>query len=207
MPRLDGHLVISGEGETPVPGKQIFDLNTEADEEQIMSLRPSVLEQHQRHMIWRYLHPDMYREDDVLSIDHYYADAVSAPLYYGYGEPDSFADRRERARAWDRELLLLAPGTVLVLLTASAEAIRERMRQGVRAWDILKQRDAPLVLYRFRAEHDSSLLHNKIALDTAGATAEETLRRFLELMTPFLSRADRRRMTGHDMRPKAIAEV
>ncbi len=64
-----------------LPGKQALDLNTEEDEEQIMGLRPAVLEQLQRHNIWRHLHPDMYvTEADNLTIGFYYADAVYAPL-------------------------------------------------------------------------------------------------------------------------------
>ena len=89
-----------------------------------MGLRPSVLEQLTRHMVWRHLHPDIYRKNEhVLTTNQYYADAVYAPIYYGFGEPGSFADRRQRAREWDNELLSVAPDTVLVLVRASAEVI------------------------------------------------------------------------------------
>ena len=84
-----------------------------------MALRPSVLEQLQRHNIWRHLHPDLFRDDDTFFINHYYADAVYAPLYYGYGQPGTFSDRSARARAWDTELLERAPDTVLVLVRAT----------------------------------------------------------------------------------------
>ena len=74
------------------------------------------------------MHPDMFGpREDTLMIDFYYADAVYAPLYYGYGEPDSFSDRRRRAREWDHHLLVQAPDAVLVLVEASPSAIRSRM--------------------------------------------------------------------------------
>ena len=59
------------------------------------------------------------------------------------------------------------------------------------------------------AQHSDEPIAQADALFAKGelATAEETLRRFLELMTPFLSRVDRRRMAGHGMRPNAVAEV
>jgi len=79
VPRLDGHMIVRGTDEAPVPGKDDAYLNTADDEAQILTLRPGVLEQLQRHMIWRHLHPDMYRDNDVLSINHYYADTVYAP--------------------------------------------------------------------------------------------------------------------------------
>ena len=120
VPQLDGHMLVHAEGDQTSIGKNPTDLNTVEDEEQIMSLRPSVLEQLQRHNIWRHLHPDLFREDDALFIHHYYAEAVYAPIYYGYGEPGSFADRQARARAWDAELLERAPEVILVVVRAAA---------------------------------------------------------------------------------------
>ena len=129
VPRLDRHLIVEADpGSGGLPGKQGVDLHAAEDEEQIMGLRPSVLEQLQRHNVWRHMHPDMFgpREDNLM-IDFYYADAVYAPLYYGYGEPGSFSDRRRRAREWDHHLLVQAPDAVLVLVEASPSAIRSRM--------------------------------------------------------------------------------
>ena len=121
-------IVEADPGSGGLPGKQGVDLNAAEDEEQIMGLRPSVLEQLQRHNVWRHMHPDMFGpREDTLMIDFYYADAVYAPLYYGYGEPDSFSDRRRRAREWDHHLLVQAPDAVLVLVEASPSAIRSRM--------------------------------------------------------------------------------
>ena len=94
VPRLDGHLIVRAPGDRTIIGKEAADLNTAEDEAQIMALRPSVLEQLQRHNIWRHLHPDLFRGDDSFFINHYYADAVYAPLYYGYGQPGTFSDRR-----------------------------------------------------------------------------------------------------------------
>ena len=66
VPRLDRHLIVHAGAEAPVAGrdapvvgKDDADLNTAEDEEQILSLRPSVLEQLQRHNVWRHLHPDL----------------------------------------------------------------------------------------------------------------------------------------------------
>ena len=186
VPRLDGHTIIRAEGSDAAIGKTDSDLNTVEDEEQIMSLRPNVLEQLQRHNVWRHLHPGLLQADDVLFVNFYYAEAVYAPLYYGYGEPGSFADRSERAREWDRELLPYAPDMVLVLVTADPATVAERMAFGPRVRGILKEHDIPFVLDRFQEEYEASLIERKFTLDTTDTTPEQTLAQFIERNSPAL---------------------
>lgn len=193
VPRLDTHTIIRAEDSDAAIGKAEHDLNTEEDEEQIVSLRPNVLEQLQRHNIWRHLHPGLLGADDVLFVNFYYAEAVYAPLYYGYGEPGSFADRSERAREWDRELLPYAPDMVLVLVTADPATVAERMASCPRVRGILKERDIPFVLDRFREEYEAGLIERKFTLDTTDATPERTLAQFVERIRPHLSEVDRNR--------------
>ena len=196
VPRLDSHTIIRAEGSDAAIGKAEHDLNTDDDEEQIMSLRPNVLEQLQRHNIWRHLHPGLLTADDVLFINFYYAEAVYAPLYYGYGEPGSFADRSERAREWDQEMRAYAPDMVLVLLTAAATTVAERMaaRPRPRVRGILKERDIPYVLDRFQDEYDASLIERKFTLDTTDTMPQRTVADFVDRIHPHLSEVDRQRI-------------
>ena len=196
VPRLDGHLIVRAAGDRTIIGKEAADLNTAEDEAQIMALRPSVLEQLQRHNIWRHLHPDLFRGDDTFFINHYYADAVYAPLYYGYGQPGTSSDRRARARAWDTELLERAPDIVLVLVRATAAAIRARLRRAARDREIIQEADIPHILGRFDDEYAQSLIPRKLILDTTTATADATFAQFLEDVRPQLSATDRRRLCG-----------
>ena len=193
VPRLDSHTIVRADGIDAAIGKTGHDLNTDEDEEQIMSLRPNVLEQLQRHNIWRHLHPRLLQADDVLFINFHYAEAVYAPLYYGYGEHGSFADRSERAREWDQELLDYAPDTVLVLVTAGPATVAKRMATHPRVRGILKERDIPFVLDRFQEEYDSSLIERKFTLETTDATPDQTLVQFVGRIQPHLSEIDRRR--------------
>lgn len=196
VPRLDGHLIVRAAGDRTVIGKEVADLNTAEDEAQIMALRPSVLEQLQRHNIWRHLHPDLFRDDDTFFINHYYADAVYAPLYYGYGRPGTFSDRSARARAWDTELLERAPDIVLVLVRATAAVIAERRRRTARDREIIQEADIPHILDRFDDEYAQSLIPRKLVLDTTTATADATFAQFLEDVRPHLSTTDRQRLCG-----------
>ena len=195
VPRLDWHTIVHARGDATSVGKVAADLNTDEDEKQIMSLRPSVLEQLQRHNIWRHLHPDLFREDDTLFIGHYYADAVYAPIYYGYGERGSFADRMARARAWDAELLERAPEVVLVLVRAAPGTIKERLASGPRVRGILKEDDVERVVARFDEEYDESLVRRRFTLDTTETSVQETLDQFLSGIRPHLSPIDTRRMS------------
>ncbi len=196
VPQVDQHLVVRSESDerAVVPGKGAADHFAEEEQEQLLALTPTLLEQFQRHMIWRHLHPNSYAEDDFLVINWYYADAVYAPLYYGYGDVGTFADRRQRARAWDAEVMKLGPDTVIVLVEASADLIRERMRAQPRARGILQEKDLDLVLDRFREEYDNSLIYRRFTLNTTDATPEESLQAFLKQLWPHLSQADRLRM-------------
>ena len=193
VPRLDGHTIIRAEGSDAAIGKTEHDLNTDEDEEQILSLRPNVLEQLQRHNVWRHLHPRLLSADDVLFVNFYYAEAVYAPLYYGYGEPGSFADRSERAREWDAELLPYAPDMILVLVTADPSVVAQRMAKLPRVRGTLKQQDVSLVLDRFREEYEASRIERKFTLDTTDTTPERTLAQFVERIRPHLSEVDRNR--------------
>ena len=195
VPRLDRHTIVHAEGDATSVGKDSYDLNTDEDEEQIISLRPSVLEQLQRHNIWRHLHPDIFRDDDTLFIGYYYADAVYAPVYYGYGERGSFADRLARAREWDAELLERAHDAVLVLVRAAPGTIKERLASGPRVRGVLRQADVEHVVDRFDEEFDASLIRRKFTLDTTQSNVEETLDQFLSAIRPYLSSIDTQRMS------------
>ena len=182
-------------GQYVIKDADAFDPEDEEREKDVLALKPWLLEQLQRHMIWRHLHHSLVRDEaDYLSIDLYYADAVYAPLYYGYGEPGSFADRSGRARSWDREILEMAPDTVLVQVKASADVIRERMRSASRPRSLLKEDDIELVLDRFQEEYDNSLIPRRFTLDTTSASVEESLQDFLGQMWRYLSKVDRLRM-------------
>ncbi len=197
-PRLDRHMIVEADpGSGALPGKRAEDLNSAEDEEQIMGLRPSVLEQLQRHNVWRHLHPDLFGpREDTLMIDFYYADAVYAPLYYGYGEPGAFSDRRRRAREWEHYLLVQAPEVALVLVEASPSAIRERMTAAPRPREVLKPQDVETALKGFRREYDESLVRRRFALDTTSASPLETMSEFLRRARPHLTEWDLLRMTA-----------
>jgi thymidylate kinase len=195
LPQIDNHLVIRrGNDESIVVPGENKDPITEVEEEELLSLSPVLREQFHRYLIWRHLHPDVLLEEDYLLINFYYADAVYATLYYGFGEAGSFSDRRVRARAWDRELLKLAPDTLLVLVKASPEVVVSRMKENPRPRCILKEEDVPEVLNHFEEEFNDSLIRNRIVLDTTGNSPSETFIDFSQQIESKLTPKDHNRL-------------
>ena len=188
-PHLERHLVVNrgAADRFDVVREETPDRDPDAMVAQFRSMAPAMLESFSRHMIWHHLHPSMFHDDpDCLFIDFYYGDAVYAPLYYGYGEPGSFADRDRRARAWDGHVAQLAPDTVLVLVRASASVIRERMRLAPRPESFLQDGHVERVLAEFERQYANALIPRRIAVDTSSGCANAAFDSFLSQMAPHL---------------------
>jgi len=142
---------------------------------------------------------------DLFLIDWYYSDAVYAPLYYGYGGPGQYADRRRIARSFDAQVNLHMPDMVLVLMKASPETIRRRVEGGEspfparHAATLFQAKDAEVVLERFEEEYDGSLIPRKFVLDTTTASVEESLEEFKRQIKPFITSQDRLRLLTREI--------
>jgi hypothetical protein len=166
------------------------------ENDQVAGLMPSLQEKFQRYQIEYHIRPFVHN-DDLLLINHYYGDAVYAPLYYGYGGAGEFGDRRFMVRYWDREMMEVYPDTILVMMKASPEIIRQRMGAAPRPKCPIEKQDVELLLQRFQEEFDNSLLRRRFALDTSHAAVEETMEQFRCGVDPLLSDMDALRVLRH----------
>ncbi len=169
--------------------------------ESVLAVHPQFLEMFQRYSLTYHLSDSFYSNHDHNLMGFVIEEAVYAPLYYGYGGPDSGAPKRSpegqrtgMARRFEGEMLAKAPGTVLVLLKAGPEVIRRRMQEAPHEHPIVREPDVEHVLARFEEEFEASLIQRRIVLDTSTATVEESLAELLERYQPFMSRDDRLRM-------------
>ena len=165
--------------------------------EQIRQMDVRLLESFTRYQIHYHTSDSFLRLNDHCPVDWYYADAVYAPLYYGYGRPGEYADRRIQARYYDAIVMKNAPDTVLVLLRASAETIRQRMREHPHPYHFIKDEDIELILERFEEEYTNSMLGRKLAFDTTDSTPAQTLAELMAGMEPHLTEKDQRRILTH----------
>ena len=169
----------------------------EQSEKDILSLNPGLLEHFQRFQISYHLSKGFVSSPDHWLIDFYYADAVFAPLYYGYGRPGEYGDRRVMARHHDDEVMEAMPDAILVLVKASAEVIRQRMREVEHPTSLFQEKDIEYVLGRFQEEFDNSLIRQRFAIDTAKTTVDESLEEFVQKVDHYITPEDRQRIVSH----------
>lgn len=169
--------------------------------ESVLAVHPQFLEMFQRYSLTYHLGDGFYSHGDHNLMGFVIEEAVYAPLYYGYGGPDSGAPKRspegqrtEMARDFESEMLAKAPGTVLVLLKADPGVIRRRMKEAPHTHPIVRDQDVEQVLARFEEEFEASLIQRRMVIDTSTATVAQTLAEFVEGYEPFMSPEDRQRL-------------
>lgn len=163
-------------------------------QEEVMALSPKLKEMFQRYIIEYHLGSSFYEYPDHGIVGFHIEEAVYAPLYYGYGGPGEYADRRVMARSVEAHIMEHAPDTVLVLLTASAEVIAKRMRDNPRPKGLLQEKDIEYVLQRFEEEYNSTLIRKRFVLDTGERTIDDTFSEFVREIQPHLTDEDRLRI-------------
>ncbi len=179
------------------------ELSKEAMDEFIKS-HPQIKEMYQRFMMAHHLSPEFYKAPDHNIVGFHIEEAVYAPLYYGYGGKNSGAlerapegQRSYWARVLDKEILDIAPDTVLILMKADAEVIKTRMDENPHEYQVVQKEDIEYVLERFEEEYANSLIHRRFILDTSHASISDTLAEFQEKIEPLLTDQDRSRMLAH----------
>lgn len=175
-------------GKGPDPTR--IGLTTE-EQELFLALTPNLQEMFQRYHLDYHLQPSFYAAPHHNVIGMHVEEAVYAPLYYGYGGPGEYADRTQMVRHIEERMLEMAPDTVNILVTATPEVIRQRMKDDPHENAVLREKDIEHVLHRFEEEFDKSLISNKFSIDTSTATVDESLAEFVEKIEPFLNDSDR----------------
>jgi hypothetical protein len=169
----------------------------EEEEREFFALKPFALEKYMRYMIHYHAGDHFYQDNDHLVVNWYYSEAVYAPLYFGYGRTGEYADRRELARSQDMEVMHKAPDTVLLHLTATAEAIRQRMQAEPRPGVRFRDEDIELILNRFEEEFSASLLRCRVKIDTTNLSLAELLPTAIARLEPYFTQVDRLRLLTH----------
>jgi len=143
------------------------------DRDIMLTLSPRFKERFQRFQaVYHVRIMNLYR--DSLEVGFYFEDAIYGPLYYGYNS-------RDLAIRHGRELEKELPSdTILVLLTASSEAITKRITADPHEYQVIKTEDIPLLLEKFNEEYRASAIHAKIQIDTTDLTPHQVLEEFLK---------------------------
>jgi hypothetical protein len=166
---------------------------TPEEQAQVLALSPKLKEMHQRHSLY-YHTPHGATDENSLIIGYHFDDGIYGPLYFEYGRPTDPVDRRMTGPQVEKTMLQNAPETVLVLVKASPDIIRRRLRESPHEKGVLREADIQLVLDRFEEEFKRSLISKKFTLDTSAVTVDDTLAEFVEKVEIHLSEVDRSRL-------------
>lgn len=171
------------------------------DRELFMQMSPAFKERFQRYQIDYHGGGAFLSDTDHLLVGYHIEEAVFAPLYYGYGGPGQYGDRSSFARHVEQKVVQEAPDTILVLLTARSEVIKERMARDPMPRDqkgrrpgVLQEKDVEHVLGKFQEEFAASLMRKKFVIDNSDLSPEETLSEFIWKAQKHLSHKDRTRI-------------
>ena len=122
----------------------------------------------------------------------YIEEAIYSEIYGN--DPDSpyYGDYRYAAQTtYEGEIFAMhLPDIVLIHVTASDEAIRERMKANPHEYEIIKEADIPVIKRRFEEEVEKSFLTRtgkRVVIDTTDKTPEESLDELLLVTDPLVT--------------------
>ncbi|MBI1927179.1 hypothetical protein HYR99_23420 [Candidatus Poribacteria bacterium] len=105
--------------------------------------------------------------------------------------PDDIKENYRAQRIYEAQVFeARLPDVVMIHVTASDEAIRERMKANPHEYQIIKEKDIPEIKRRFEEEVEKSLFTQKgrkIVLDTTNKTPQESLDELLLLSEPLIT--------------------
>lgn len=172
---------------------------TEMEQQQILALSPRIKQSTQRHSL-SYHTPSVPNDRNVMNVGHMFDDSIYGSLYFEYERLISHADRSNFIRHLETQVIKNAPETVLVLLRASPDIIRRRMKEKPHPRGVLLEKDIESVLDSFQYEFSHTMFEHKFDIDTSTSTMDEILAEFVDKIEPHLTESDRSRMAVRQMR-------
>jgi thymidylate kinase len=169
---------------------------TDEEQRQVLTLSPKLKEMTQRHSLYYHIQPASWRSPDYMAVGLHIDDTVYSPLYFGYGGQGDAHDRKVVSQQVERAILEFAPDITLVLVKASPDVIRRRMKGSPHPNGVLKDKDVEYVLQEFDEAYRRSLLRHKISID-GSATVEAMVAEFAGKIEPHLTDTDRLRILTH----------
>ena len=177
---------------------------TDEEQQMVLNLTPKLKEMVQRYHLEYHIQPSFYKQPDHNMVGAYVEEAVYGPLYFGYGGTGQKGDRAKSVRAYEERILDKAPDTVFVLVKATPGVIRKRMENKPHVNGVVKDTDIEHVLMLFDSAYESSLLHQKITIDTSTSTIKESLAEFVDKIKPHLTEVDLQRILDHEQNNKGM---
>ena len=163
-----------------IPDQQT--LKNPAEQKAMTELPSGIKERFQRFQIAYHVRL-VHKYQHVLLTGFHIEEMVYGQRYY---YPD-LARPVETPQAWEKDM---PSDMILVLLTASPEVIKQRMKDAPHDYPIVPESDIEEVQAAFREEFRNSFFKQKFEIDTSTLTPYALLQSFLAQSFPYLSAAD-----------------
>ena len=154
---------------------------SEEEQKAMVELLPGIKERFQRFQGYYHI-AVMEHQEDIILVGFHIEEAIYGPRYYypGRKEPDYIV----------RLELKMPADTILVLLTASPEVIRARMKSAPHTYQIVKSSEVEEVQALFENNFKHSRIKRRAQLDTSDLEPDQVLDRFFEVVRPKMSSRD-----------------
>ena len=132
-----------------------------------------------------------------LMIGMHIDDEIFGMRYLGYDEGGKPGFFRLMSIHTEAKIMESGPDTILVLVKASPQVVRQRMRDNPHPHGMMKDEDVEDILAQFEDLYEKSNLGaqgKRFVLDTSNSTVEETMAEFAEKIGSLLSRSDQLRV-------------
>jgi thymidylate kinase len=154
----------------------------EADQAAMLALPPAIKERFQRFQIYYHVANVIQHHADCLLGGFHIEEAIYGPRYYYPGRAFPTYHRRIEPE--------MPPDTILLLLTARPDVIRERMRSAPHRYPIVGAAEVEEISRQFEAEYRAAWIERKLTIDTSDLTPDGLLETFLRRVVPHLSERD-----------------
>ena len=143
-------------------------------------------EMFQRYHLEYHIQKAFYKQNHHIMIGAHIEEGIYGPLYFGYGGPGQKGEREKSMRSFEEQILEIAPDTILILVKADSEVIKNRMEADPHSNGCLKEKDIEHVLKRFDEEYEASLLNNKFTIDTSSSKIGESFEELIQILQPYI---------------------
>ena len=177
-------------------GMQGIQERDESEQQESIDFSPNHRQGYHHYLLSYHSSPGFFNDPHHLMIGMHIDDEIYGPKFKGYPE-DQVKTLRLLSRHFEKSILEAGPDTVLVLVKASPDVIRKRMKECPHEHQLIKDEDVETVLsqfeYHFKRSRVGSL-GRKIVLDTSESSVSETLKEFVGKIEPHITDEDRLRI-------------
>ena len=189
----DDHFTIPGGG----PGGGL----NESEQAEMLAVAPGIKERFQRFQLVYHIRL-MHEYEHILLGGFHIEEQIYGPKYYYPTLTSWHHNNAGSTRKYEKEI---PQDSILVLLKASPEVIRDRMRRDPHPSSLVPPEDVETVQQLFDSQYADSWIKHKVLIDTSDLQPENILKAFFEVARVHLTEHDLLRMATESLPASTMA--